>query len=106
MLRFLRELFRARASGESTLDGHRILARFEQGEMRQLSDGELSLLVQSLISQQSGKHPLAGNQRFLHSVNKDYSTRGRFTIRQRYAIYNILDRAYAGNGRKRRAKRS
>ena len=95
----LRGLFRphnATAAGVRA-DAPRLADRIVNGGLRQLSDGELVQVVSTLLNQPTYRAALRGNARFLESVTTSYTKKRAISMRQREAVYNILERAYPHN---------
>ena len=78
-------------------DAVELIGKLSSGELRRLSDEDLNGLIVTLVSTPGHRTALRGNVRFLESVAKGYEKRGSFTFKQRYALYNILERAYPHN---------
>lgn len=81
----------------SRRDAVELIGKASSGELRRLTDQSLYDVIQVLLSVSGYRTALRGNVRFLESVSKSYTKRRRFTLKQRYALYNILERAYPHN---------
>lgn len=97
--RLLNGLFGRRASvvTRTRRDIAALLKQLREGQVRRLKDEELIALVEELSHDPQYGSALRGNTRFLASVAARYAKRGAITIKQRYAVYNILERAFPHN---------
>ena len=75
----------------------RLVYRIVHGRLRLLSDGKLVQVVSTLLNQPTYRTPLRGNARFLKRVATSYAKKRAISMRQREAVYNILERAYPHN---------
>lgn len=78
-------------------DATTLLRQLAEGQVRRLPDEDLVALIDELASDSRYKIALRGNTRFLGSVAKHYAKRRQITVKQRYAVYNILERAFPHN---------
>lgn len=78
-------------------DAVELIGKLTAGDLRRLTDEELNDLISTLLKTSGHRTALRGNVRFLESVTKGYARRKSFTFKQRYAVYNILERAYPHN---------
>ena len=74
-----------------------LIRKLAHGELRRLSDPELVDLAGVLLSTPHLREPLRGNARFLESVAAQYARKRTLSVKQRFALYNILERAYPHN---------
>lgn len=98
--RLLQKLFGTPAPDprtQSVLSVTAVVTRFLNGEVRRLSDPELSLLLEHLLQDPAISRSLHGNARFIGSVVKGFRRHGRLTMKQRTGIYNVLERALPHN---------
>jgi hypothetical protein len=93
----LRGLFRDRQGTGVRADAPRLVDRIVNGGLRQLSDAELMQVVVTLLNTPTYRTALRGNARFLESVSTSYAKKRSISMRQREALYNILERAYPHN---------
>ena len=93
----LRGMFRERPGTGVRADAPRLVDRIVSGGLRQLSDDELVQVVSTLLNQPTYRAALRGNARFLESVATSYAKKRAISMRQREAVYNILERAYPHN---------
>ena len=77
--------------------GTALIDRIAHGHLQELTDDDLMLLVEYLITNRPLRTPLRGNTRFLDSVAAQYHRKGQISAKQRQAILNILERAYPHN---------
>lgn len=78
-------------------DAVELIGKSSSGQLRRLADEELAALVGTLLASREYRTALRGNVRFLDSVSKQYAKKRSFSLKQRYALYNILERAYPHN---------
>lgn len=92
-------LFNARPTvqREQRRDVTKLLQQLVEGQVRRVSDDDLIALVEELGADPRYKVALRGNTRFLRSVATHFARKRRLTMKQRYAVYNILERAFPRN---------
>lgn len=78
-------------------DATQLVATLLDGELRRLSDQDLGALIEVLLGTPTYRTALRGNARFLESVARRFAKTGEISYKQRYAIYNVLERAYPHN---------
>lgn len=97
----LRGLYRGNASTRGATgirsDAPQLVQRIVNGGIRKLSDADLMQVVSALLNHATYRAALRGNARFLESVSRSYAKKRTITMKQREALYNILERAYPHN---------
>lgn len=98
--RFLQRIFGVRRSESRAEVVHsttEVVKRFLNGDLRRMSDNELGLLLEHLLRDPAINRSLHGNARFIESVARGYRRHGRLSLKQRQALYNVLERALPHN---------
>ena len=77
--------------------GVSLIGATTMGQLREVSDAELMLLVYRILGEPTYRTALRGNVRFMESVGRRYHGKRTITPKQRDAVIRILERAYPHN---------